>query len=133
MCLSTKSTSKWHFVQGLLNRSPEIPKVGTLVILEPHNLCFRCPNGWCKPILNIYVSITFQWYKKLFNPLGFDPCNHSMNIQKSTGIPTPKVEAPLGVWGFIPSHFLSLMGFLSWPATLQALVLVTSPKLGLRH
>jgi len=28
-----------------------------------HNLCFRCPNGWCKPILDIYVSISFQWYK----------------------------------------------------------------------
>ncbi len=24
-----------------------------------HNLCFRSLNGWCKPILNIYVSIAF--------------------------------------------------------------------------
>jgi hypothetical protein len=31
-----------------------------------HNLCFKCPNGSCEPILNIYVSITFQWYKKTF-------------------------------------------------------------------
>ncbi len=29
-----------------------------------HNLCFRSPNGSCKPILDIYVSITFQWYIK---------------------------------------------------------------------
>ncbi len=28
-----------------------------------HNLCFRCPNGWCEPILDIYVSIAFQWCK----------------------------------------------------------------------
>jgi hypothetical protein len=28
-----------------------------------HNLCFRCPNGWCKPILDIYISMAFQWYK----------------------------------------------------------------------
>jgi hypothetical protein len=28
-----------------------------------HNLCFRCPNGWCEPILNIYVSIDFQCIK----------------------------------------------------------------------
>jgi hypothetical protein len=28
-----------------------------------HNLCFRCPNGSCEPILDIYVSIDFQWYK----------------------------------------------------------------------
>jgi len=38
-----------------------------------HNLCFRCPNGSCEPILDICVSIAFQWYKKLLNPLGFDP------------------------------------------------------------
>jgi hypothetical protein len=25
-----------------------------------HNLCCRCPNGSCKPILDIYVSIAFQ-------------------------------------------------------------------------
>jgi hypothetical protein len=35
------------------------------------NWCFRCPNGSCEPILNIYVSIIFQWYRKLLNPLGF--------------------------------------------------------------
>ncbi len=28
-----------------------------------HNLCFKCPNGSCELILNIYVSIAFQWYK----------------------------------------------------------------------
>jgi hypothetical protein len=46
-----------------------------------HNLCFKCPNGSCEPILNIYVSISFQWYKEFFNPLGFDPCNPSLNIR----------------------------------------------------
>jgi hypothetical protein len=25
-----------------------------------HNLCFRCPNGSCEPILDIYVPISFQ-------------------------------------------------------------------------
>jgi hypothetical protein len=28
-----------------------------------HNLCFRCPNGQCEPILDIYAFITVQWYK----------------------------------------------------------------------
>ncbi len=77
------------------------------------NLCFRCPNGWCKPILDIYVPIAFQWYKGLFEPLGFDPCNCSLDIRESSGTLTPKVEAPLGVWGFIPSHFPSLFPSLS--------------------
>ncbi len=25
-----------------------------------HNLCFRCSNGRCEPILDIYISIVFQ-------------------------------------------------------------------------
>jgi hypothetical protein len=103
-----------------------------------HNLCFRCPNGWCEPILNIYVSISFQWYKELVNPLGFDPCNCSLNIWESTGTQIPKVEIPLGMWGSIPSHSFALpgtcnmiLGLPFWPATLQPFALVTSPRLGL--
>jgi len=103
-----------------------------------HKLCFRCPNGWCEPILDIYVSRAFQWYKKLFNPLGFDPYNRSLNIRESTGTPTPKVGVPLGVWGSIPSHSLAFLGacnmtpgLSSWPVTLQAFALITSPRLGL--
>jgi len=75
-----------------------------------HNLYFRCPNESWKPILDIYVLRAFQWYKEVLNPLGFDPCNCSLKIQKSTKTPTPKVGALLGVWGFIPSHFPSLLG-----------------------
>ncbi len=26
-----------------------------------HNLCFECPNGSCKPILDIYAPRYFQW------------------------------------------------------------------------
>jgi hypothetical protein len=29
-----------------------------------HNLCFRCPNGSWEPILDIWIPIAFQWYKK---------------------------------------------------------------------
>ncbi len=90
-----------------------------------HNLCFKCPNGWCEPISNIYILIDFQWYKELFNPLGFDPCNFFLNIRESTGTPTPNVGVSLGVWGYIPSHSFALLGACnmtpglhSWFATL---------------
>jgi hypothetical protein len=56
------------------------------------------------PIFNIYVPKAFQWNKEIFNPMGFDPFNHSLKIWKSIGTPTPKVGAHLGMWGFIPSH-----------------------------
>ncbi len=105
-----------------------------------HNLYFRCPNGPCEPILDIQVLKNFQWYKELFTPLNFDPCNCSLKIQESTETQTPKVEAPLEVWGFIPSHFPTLPGACDvtlrlpfWPVTLQALASVVSPRLRLRQ
>jgi hypothetical protein len=75
-----------------------------------YNLCFRCPNGWCKPILDIYISIDFQWYNFFFNLMSFDPCNHSLKIRESIETPTPQVGVALGVWRFILSHFLALPG-----------------------
>jgi hypothetical protein len=75
-----------------------------------HNLCFKCPNGWCEPILDIYISIDFQWYKELFKPMGFDPCNHSLKIRESFGTPTPEVGVALGVWRFIFSNSPTLLG-----------------------
>jgi hypothetical protein len=105
-----------------------------------HNLCFRCPNGSCKPILDIEISISFQWYKEIFNPLDFDPCNCSLNIQESTGTPTPNVGVPLGVWESILSRSLALPracdmtpDLPSWLATLQPFALVASPRLRLRQ
>jgi hypothetical protein len=52
-------------MQGNLVDS-RLPVVGTQIAnLIPglsfgHNLCCRCPNGSCKPILDIYNSIVFQ-------------------------------------------------------------------------
>jgi hypothetical protein len=61
--------------------------------------------------LDIYASKAFQWDKELFNLMSFDPCNCPMKIQESIGTPTPKVGTHLGVWGFIPSHAPTLLGF----------------------
>jgi len=106
-------------------------KIGSLIsgLFFAHNLCFRCLNGWCKSILDIYISTNFQWYKEFLNPFGSPP-----------GLRLPKVGVPLGVWRFIPSHSLALskaydmtLGLPSWPATLQPLTLVASSRLRLRH
>jgi hypothetical protein len=105
-----------------------------------HNLCFRCPNGSCEPNSNICILRAFQWRKEIFNPLSFDLCNCLLKIWKSIRTPTPKVGVHLGVWRFIPLHTPTFSGawdvilrIPSWPATLQALALVVSPKLKLRH
>ncbi len=92
-----------------------------------HNLCFKYSNGTCKLILDIYVPRAFEWYKGLFNPMSFDPCNWFLKIQESIETPTPKVGTHLGLsfrllgvreWthlgmcGFVPSHPPTLSG--SW-------------------
>ncbi len=104
-----------------------------------HNLCFRCPNGLALPILNIYVPRAFHWYRELLKPLSFDPYNCPLKIWESIGTLTPKVELPWGVrvHSLTPSHTPGSMlcdsQLPSWPATLQTLALVASPRLGLRQ
>jgi hypothetical protein len=103
-----------------------------------HNLCFRCPNEQCKPILNIYIPKAFWWYKEHHKPLSFDPWNCSLKFWESTKTPFPKVEVALGVWGFTPSYSLTLSytpGSMwcdsrgsSWPATLLPFCLGYKPK-----
>jgi hypothetical protein len=80
-----------------------------------HNLCFRCPNGSCEPILDIYVPRDFQWYKERLNSMNFNPCNHPLKVWKSIGTPTPKMGVHLEVWGFIPSHSFAFPG--AWNVT----------------
>ncbi len=48
-----------------------------------HNLCFRCPNEQCEPILDIYTSRAFHWYKELLEARSFDPCNLTLKIRES--------------------------------------------------
>jgi hypothetical protein len=62
-----------------------------------HNLCYKCPNESCEPTLDIYVPRPFQWYKELFNPLGFNPYDCSLKLQKSIETLIPKMQTPLGV------------------------------------
>jgi hypothetical protein len=54
----------------------------TPVLSFGHNLCFRSLNGSCEPILDINISIAFQWYKEFFNTIGFDPYISPLKIQK---------------------------------------------------
>jgi len=73
-----------------------------------HNLCWRCPNGSCEVILDIYTSRPFQQYKKHLNARCFDPCNHVLNFRES--------------WRTSKSHFREC----EWRPH-------TSLKVGLRH
>jgi hypothetical protein len=107
LCSQVNQVNSWFFLVGSQtgNLTP-VPSFG-------HNLCFRCPNEQCEPILNIYVPRAFQWYKKHHEPLSFDPWNGSLKFRDSIGTPSPKVGIVLGCEGSLlhtPSHFLTLPG-----------------------
>jgi hypothetical protein len=61
-----------------------------------HNLCVKCPNGSCKPILDIYVLRSFYWCKNCLNSMGFDPYSCFMKnwefIGSPSGVQFPKWE-----------------------------------------
>jgi hypothetical protein len=100
-----------------------------------HNLCFRCPNGSCKPIWDIYVPRAFKWYKEIFNPLGFDPCNCSLKIWDSnsqSGSSLGSVSIYSLTLSYTPRSMSDSQSSF-WPAPLQALTLVASPRLRLRQ
>jgi hypothetical protein len=104
------------------------------------NLCFRCPNGQQKLILDIYSSIAFQWYKELFKFMGFDPCTCALKIWESIWESNSQHGSSLGS---VRVHSYTLFALPKaremthkspyWPATLQPLTLVASPRLKLRH
>jgi hypothetical protein len=73
-----------------------------------HNLGYRCPNGQCEAIFDIYASRPFQWHQEHLNARCFGPCCRTLNIRESRRTPNPQ----LWEWEFHPP---------------------TSPKIGLRH
>jgi hypothetical protein len=94
----------WHVTYAQVNHGDSqllmVKRQIDTLILDlsfDHNLCFKYSNDSYELILNIYVSKSFQWYKEIFNPIGFDPCNLSLKIWESIGTPTPKVGAHLRV------------------------------------
>ncbi len=86
-------------------------------------------------ILNIYVSISFQWYKKLFKSMVFDPYNCVLKIRESIWDSNSNNGSSLGT---VRVHSITLFALpgtcdvipepLSWPPTLQPPYLGRKPK-----
>jgi hypothetical protein len=95
-----------------------------------HNLCFKCPNRLCKPILDIYVVRAFQWYKEPFNPMNFDPCNHLLKFGGPLGFQLPKWELIWECGGSFPHILLHSQEHEMWfPSSLLAYTFA-NPYLG---
>jgi hypothetical protein len=91
-CMQENQSNSWFLMvrNQIGNLTPDIS--------FGHNLCFKCSNGSCKPILNIYLLKPFQWYKKFFNLMSFDPCYCLLKTRGSIGTSTPKVGVHLRMW-----------------------------------
>ncbi len=59
----------------------------TLGLSFCHNSCYRCPNGSCEAIFDIYTSIAFECYKERLKARCFDPCNRTLKFQESQRSP----------------------------------------------
>jgi hypothetical protein len=78
----------------------------TLDLSFGHNLCWKCPNGSCEPILNIYASIIFSNGIKNSSRRGVLDCAIDLwSFESPSGPQLPTMGIHLGVWVFI-SHTL---------------------------
>jgi hypothetical protein len=100
-----------------------------------HNLCFRCPNEQCEPILDIYASRAFHWYKERHKPLRFDPLKL---VSEVSGLHRDSISQSESCLGSVRVHSFTLSytpgspwcdSWASlWPAPLQPLCLGREPK-----
>jgi hypothetical protein len=56
-----------------------------------HNLGYKCPNGQCEAILDIYASRPFQWHQEHLNARCFGPFCRTPNIRESQRTPSPQL------------------------------------------
>jgi len=102
-----------------------------------HNLCCKHSNGSCEPILDIYTLRAFQWYKKLFNLMGFPPFKW---LFESLGVHRESNSQNGNPFGSMWAHSLTLPcisesinvipGLHSRFTLFHALAFVISPRLG---
>jgi hypothetical protein len=75
-----------------------------------HNLWWKCLNGSCEAIFDIYTSIAFQWHEEGLKARCFDPCNRTLKFRESWRTPKspfrecechPHTLPKVGLWHLI--------------------------------
>ncbi len=96
-----------------------------------HNLGYRCPNGQCEAIFNIYASRPFQWHQEHLNARCFGPYCRTLNIREFRRTPSPQLWecwaspphlAKVGLWHF---WYVNIESEVGEPTSLAMLELVT--------
>jgi hypothetical protein len=84
-----------------------------------HNLSFRCPNGQCESIFDIYASRPFQWHQEHNNARCFGPCCRTLNIRESRRTPN--------------LHFFQVLGFTPTLGQSRVATSLHHPSCGTTH
>jgi len=89
-----------------------------LLIWLPTFPLAKCPNGSCEPILNSCILRVYQWYKKLFDPIGLAPAITLWRFESPSELQLPRWELTWECGGSFPhtlphsqEHELWLPGF----------------------
>ncbi len=62
-------------------------KAQYVIVSFAHNLGYKCPNGSCEAILDIYTSRPFQSDQEHFNARRFIPSNQALSFRESRRTP----------------------------------------------
>jgi hypothetical protein len=95
-----------------------------------HNLCFRCPNGSCEHILDIYIPRAFQWYRNASIQWVLTPTNALWKFGSSHGLQLPKWEFPWECEGSFPHILLHSREYEMWLLGFLLALILASPCLG---
>jgi len=96
-----------------------------------HNLSFKCPNGSCEPIFDIYVTRVFQKYNEFFSPMSFDPLQspfENSKIHRDSNSQSGSSLGSVGVHSLTFSYIPESMKCDSWASLLARTF--ASPCLG---
>ncbi len=116
-CVSHSTCTHWNWVDSWLW------VVGSQIAnLTPgpsfdHNLCFKCPNGSYKAILDIYTSRPFQRYKKHLNSSVLTPAITLWVFESPGGLQVPfsgvwvatSTSLKVGLWHIWLHHLFCLI------------------------
>ncbi len=62
-----------------------------------HNMGYKCPNGQCEDIFDIYASKPFQWHQEHLNARCLGPCCWTLNFRESRRTPNPHFFPSVGI------------------------------------
>jgi hypothetical protein len=88
--------------------------VATFDLSFGHNLCCKCPNESCEHILDIYISIAFQWHNFFLIYWVLTLAIALWTFESPPGLQLPMWEFPWECEGLFPHILLHFREHATW-------------------